>query len=97
MTVREMIEEGQMDMMTKALWDSPGYDCASGEIAKKGTTTIIGHTPNRMVECRDNYIDVDCGAGYYGNASLVDLTKGNVKYFDVEYEREKENNKQQEK
>lgn len=97
MTVREMIEEGQMDMMTKALWDSPSYDCASGEIAKKGTTTIIGHTPNRMVECRDNYIDVDCGAGYYGNASLVDLTKGNAKYFDVEYEREKENNKQQEK
>ncbi len=97
MTVKEMIDGGKRDLMHKALWDRPNHECYSKDITKKGSMTIIGHTPKRMIECKDGYIVIDCGAGYFGNASLVNLTKGTVKYFDVEYEREKENNKQQEK
>jgi len=93
-TVREMINEGKNDLMIDALWSSPGYECSSEEIAKKGTITVIGHTPKKGIEYKNGYFDIDCGAGYGDNASLVNLTKGTVKYIDVKHEREKGNDKQ---
>lgn len=96
-TFREMINEGKFDLIEKALWDRAPDDCSYKEIAKKKTITIIGHTPQKFIEYKDGYFNIDCGAGYFMNASLVNLTKGRVKYFSVEYEREKENKKQNQK
>lgn len=43
-----------------------------------------------MIEYKDGYIDIDCGAGEDKKASLVNLSSGTVEYFDVQKERAKE-------
>lgn len=102
-TVREMLTEGKEQMMINAVW-SRADNCLltaepHPESSKQGSFTVIGHSPtdNNMIKYKNGYIDIDCGAGQGAVASLVNLTKGIVNYFNVDRERKKENNKQQEK
>lgn len=95
-TVRQMLEEGKEKLMQEAVWkrdsDSGLFAKPHPKSAKPGTFTIIGHTPTKsnLIEYKDGYIDIDCGAGYLENASLVDLQDGTVEYFDIHRERMKE-------
>lgn len=91
-TVREMIAGGKVKLIHEAV-DNRQH------IAKPRTFTVIGHSPtdNNMIEYKAGFLDIDCGAGYFDNASLVNLTNGTVKYFDVKHERENENNRQNER
>lgn len=91
-TVREFIAEGQESELKNAVWCRED-DLKTGEkISKDGAFTVIGHTPteSNLIEYKDGYIDIDCGAGYLENASLVDLQNGTVEYFSVNEERMKE-------
>lgn len=103
-TVREMLAEGKEELMSDAVWERGTDGSSHPESAKPGTFTVIGHTPTdkNMIEYKNGYIDIDCGVGKsifdtYRRASLVNLTNGTVKYFDVNRERKKENNKQNER
>ena len=91
-TLREMLNEGKVDLINEAVWSRAGEKYTSKEIAKPDTFTVIGHTPtdSNMVEYQDGHLDIDCGAAYYfGNAGLVDLKNGTVTYFDMRKERKK--------
>lgn len=90
--VREMISDGKLDLMAEALWFRGEDAISSQKISRPGSLTIIGHTPteSRMIEYKDGYIDIDCGAGEDKKASLVNLSSGTVEYFDVQKERAKE-------
>lgn len=97
-TVKDMIAEGKEEVMKTALWARDKMsDNPHPESAKKGVFTVIGHSPtgNNMIEYKNGYLDIDCGAGYLCNASLVNLTNGVVKYFRVLTERKKLNNNKQ--
>lgn len=104
-TLREIITEGKEKLLVDAVWarDEDGSS-PHKESAKPNTFTVIGHSPtdSDMIEYRDGYLDIDCGAAKSRlypnrNVSVVNLTKGTVKYFNVNRERKKENNKQKEK
>ena len=91
-TLREMLNEGKVDLINEAVWSRAGEKYTSKEIAKPDTFTVIGHTPtdSNMVEYQDGHLDIDCGAAYYfGNAGLVDLKNGTITYFDMRKERKK--------
>lgn len=101
-TLRELIAEGKEKLLGEAVWsrDEDGKS-PHKESAKPNTFTVIGHSPtdNDMIEYKNGYLDIDCGAAkstLYPNrsVSLVNLTKGIVKYFNINRERKKENNKQ---
>ena len=91
-TVREMISDGKLDLMAETLWFRGEDAISSKKISRPGSLTIIGHTPteSKMIEYKDGYIDIDCGAGEDKKASLVNLSSGTVEYFDVQKERAKE-------
>ena len=91
-TVREMISDGKLDLMAETLWFRGEDAISSKKISRPGSLTIIGHTPteSKMIEYKDGYIDIDCGAGKDKKASLVNLSSGTVEYFDVQKERAKE-------
>lgn len=91
-TVREMISDGKLDLMAETLWFRGKDAISSKKISRPGSLTIIGHTPteSKMIEYKDGYIDIDCGAGEDKKASLVNLSSGTVEYFDVQKERAKE-------
>ena len=90
-TVREMISDGKLDLMDETLWFRGEDAISSKKISRPGSLTIIGHTPteSKMIEYKDGYIDIDCGAGGNKKASLVNLSSGTVEYFDVQKERAK--------
>lgn len=102
-TVRGMLAEGKEKLMETAVWSRGVNSLMSSEphpeSAKKGTFTVIGHSPtdNNLIKYKNGYLNIDCGAGNGDIASLVNLTKGFVRYFDVNRERAKINNKQKEK
>lgn len=102
-TVREMLAEGKEKLMETAVWSRGVNSLMSSEphpeSAKKGTFTVIGHSPtdNNLIKYKNGYLNIDCGAGNGAIASLVNLTKGFVRYFNVNRERTKINNKQKEK
>ena len=102
-TVREMLTEGKEKLMETAVWSRGVNSLMSSEphpeSAKKGTFTVIGHSPtdNNLIKYKNGYLNIDCGAGNGAIASLVNLTKGFVRYFNVNRERAKINNKQKEK
>lgn len=91
-TVRKMISDGKLDLMAETLWFRGEDAISSKKISRPGSLTIIGHTPteSKMIEYKDGYIDIDCGAGEDKKASLVNLSSGTVEYFDVQKERAKE-------
>ncbi len=104
-TVREMLAEGKEKLLFDAVWlrDEDGVS-PHKESAKPGSFTIIGHSPtkNDRIYCKDGYLDIDCGAAKsemypMRTVSLVNLSKGIVKYFNVNRERKKANNKQKER
>ena len=97
-TVREMLAEGKEELMSDAVWKRGAGDKPHPESAKPGTFTVIGHSPtnNNKVKYKAGYLDIDCGGGYY-YASLVNLTKGRVKYFGDKHGREKVKNKQKDR
>lgn len=94
-TVREMIAEGKEKIMSDAVWERGDGGRPHPQSAKKGIFTIIGHSPTNKnkVTYKSGYLDIDCGGGSF-YASLVNLTKGTVKYFGEKQEREKDSNKQ---
>lgn len=102
-TVRGMLAEGKEKLMETAVWSRGVNSLMSSEphpeSAKKGTFTVIGHSPtdNNLIKYKNGYLNIDCGAGNGDIASLVNLTKGFVRYFNVNRERAKINNKQKEK
>lgn len=102
-TVREMLAEGKEKLMETAVWSRGVNSLMSSEphpeSAKKGIFTVIGHSPtdNNLIKYKNGYLNIDCGAGNGAIASLVNLTKGFVRYFNVNRERAKMNNKQKEK
>ena len=102
-TVRGMLAEGKEKLMETAVWSRGVNSLMSSEphpeSAKKGTFTVIGHSPtdNNLIKYKNGYLNIDCGAGNGAIASLVNLTKGFVRYFNVNRERAKINNKQKEK
>lgn len=102
-TVREMIAGGKDELMIDAVWARGNNSIFSSEphpeSAKKGVFTVIGHSPtdDNLIKYKNGYLNVDCGAGNGSFASLVNLTKGVVKYFNVGRERRKATNRQQEK
>ncbi len=91
-TVRELLIEGKMKMIEEAVWCRNDLSTYNKDIAKEGTFTIIGHTPSdsKMVEYRDGYLNIDCGATYNGRESLVDLQNGKVEYITIKDTRIKE-------
>lgn len=97
-TVREMLAEGKEELMSDAVWKRGSGDKPHPESAKPGTFTVIGHSPtnNNKVKYKAGYLDIDCGGGYF-YASLVNLTKGIVKYFGDKHGREKVKNKQKDR
>ncbi|MBQ2835738.1 MAG: metallophosphoesterase [Clostridia bacterium] len=97
-TVREMIAEGKEKLINDAVWGRGNDGNPHPESAKPGTFTVIGHSPteNNRIKYKNGFMDIDCGGGYH-YASLVNLTKGTVKYFGAHYEQEKENNKPKER
>ena len=102
-TVREMFAKGKEKLMGDAVWSRGSSSLFSSEpdpgSAKEGAFTVIGHSPteNNLIQFKNGYLNIDCGAGQGCFASLVNLTKGVVKYFNVAKERRKEVDKQQEK
>ena len=102
-TLGDMIRERKQKLLENAVWlrdpNSTLFGKPHPESAKEGTFTVIGHSPtdSNFVSYENGALDIDCGAGHGGFASLVNLTKGVVKYFNVVKERAKANNKQQEK
>lgn len=93
-TLREMIKEGQESKINEALWSrdpKTGTSKPHPQSAKPGVFTVIGHSPtaDNKVNYKDNYIDIDCGGGYH-YCSLINLTKGTVKYIDEYFEEKKE-------
>ena len=91
-TVRELLREGKMNMIEEAVWCRDSSETVNKNIAKKGTFTIIGHTPtdSNMIEYKNGYLDIDCGAAYEEREALVDLQNGKVEYFNVQEEKMKE-------
>ncbi len=91
-TVRELLKEGKMDMIEEAVWCRDNSGTENKNIAKKGTFTIIGHTPtdSKMIEYKNGYLNIDCGAAYEERESLVDLQNGTVEYFNIQDEKMKE-------
>ena len=79
-------------MIEDAVWCRDNSETVNKRIAKKGTFTIIGHTPteSKMVEYKDGYLNIDCGAAYEESEALVDLQNGTVEYFNVQEEKMKE-------
>ena len=93
-TLREMIKEEQESKINEALWSrdpKTGTSKPHPQSAKPGVFTVIGHSPtaDNKVNYKDNYIDIDCGGGYH-YCSLINLTKGTVKYIDEYFEEKKE-------
>ena len=93
-TLREMIKEEQDSKINEALWSrdpKTGTSKPHPQSAKPGVFTVIGHSPtaDNKVNYKDNYIDIDCGGGYH-YCSLINLTKGTVKYIDEYFEEKKE-------
>ena len=97
--------QGKEKLLFDAVWlrDEDGVS-PHKESAKPGSFTIIGHSPtkNDRIYCKDGYLDIDCGAAKsemypMRTVSLVNLSKGIVKYFNVNRERKKANNKQKER
>ena len=93
-TLGEMIKEGNENKIHEALWSrDPDKSIASPhpQSARPGVFTVIGHSPtdDNKVNYKDDYMDIDCGGGY-NYCSLVNLTKGTVKYIDNDFEKKKE-------
>ena len=93
-TLREMIKEEQESKINEALWSrdpKTGTSKPHPQSAKPGVFTVIGHSPtaDNKVNYKDDYMDIDCGGGY-NYCSLVNLTKGTVKYIDNDFEKKKE-------
>ena len=100
-----MLAEGNANLLFDAVWsrDTDG-ESPHKKSAKPGYFTIIGHSPTKgnRVNYKYGYLDIDCGVGKSEadpdrSVSLVNLTKGIVKYFNVNRQRKKAKNKQQEK
>ena len=93
-TLREMIKEEQESKINEALWSrdpKTGTSKPHPQSARPGVFTVIGHSPtdDNKVNYKDDYMDIDCGGGY-NYCSLVNLTKGTVKYIDNDFEKKKE-------
>ena len=83
--VREMLDRKEDKKIEEAVWSRAGQDYDEKEIARKGVFTIIGHTPTKSerVEYRKGYLNIDCGVSAGRNASLINLSEGKIKYFNV--------------
>ena len=95
-----MINEHLLELIGEATWSrDDDKESPHRKSAKSGIFTIIGHSPtkNNMIQYKNGYLDIDCGAAKLQIASLVNLTNGKTKYFSVRHEREKESKKQKEK
>jgi len=92
-TLREMLAEGKELLVEDAVWlrSSDGKK-PHEKSAKDEIFTVIGHSPTKdhMIKYQKGYLNVDCGCGGMESASLVNLTKGVVKYFNVMRENLKE-------
>ena len=94
-TYREMLDDNvNKKIYESALFDSPGYECKAKDIPRDGIFTVVGHTPTfhngYQIEFNKDYMDIDCGVSYGGNAALVNLTDGDVEYFSAQNIKEKE-------
>ena len=95
-TFKQMIDKGQETKALEALQSSVPYDCKEEDIPKKDMFTIIGHTPTfNTIQLSKGYIDIDCGIAYGRQLALVNLTEGEVQYFNAESIKEKAKTKEE--
>ena len=82
----------------EAVFDRAEDDCKVEDIAKEGIFTIIGHTPTisngYQIDINKGYVDIDCGISYGENVALLNLTSGDIEYFNAERIKEKNKNTQ---
>ncbi len=91
-TVYEFLQQGREDELKECVWsriNTPKSNKTNevwkeSDISKENTLTIVGHTPtdNKKIQVYDSFVDIDCGAAYYGNGCLLRLNDGKVVYFD---------------
>ena len=89
--VKDFLREGRQKELEMAVWTRKGDRKSSEnnevwkdeEIGKNNIYTIIGHTPTSgTIEFSNGYVNIDCGASYFGNECLLRINDGKVVYFD---------------
>ena len=90
-SVKDFLETGRQKELEMAVWtrkgdqktDQSGEVWKDEEIGKNNVYSIIGHTPtNGMIEISKGYVNIDCGASYFGNECLLRINDGKIVYFD---------------
>ena len=90
-SVKDFLETGRQKELEMAVWtrkgdqktDQSGEVWKDEEIGKSDVYSIIGHTPtNGMIEISKGYVNIDCGASYFGNECLLRINDGKIVYFD---------------
>ena len=96
-TFKQMMDNGQELKILETLESRAPKHCKEEDIPKKDMFTIIGHTPTfNTIELGKGYIDIDCGIAYGEQLALVNLTEGEVQYFNAEEIKEKAKSKTKE-
>ena len=97
-TVLDMVSNGQEEVLKNAI----EYRTKNGDysqIKKENVLTIVGHTPTKSKQIEyhiPGVLSIDCGISYDDQLALVNLTEGEVQYFNAESIKEKAKSKTKE-
>ena len=98
-TVLDMVSNGQEEVLKNAI----EYRTKNGDysqIKKENVLTIVGHTPTKSHQIEyhiPGVLSIDCGISYGDQLALVNLTEGEVQYFNAEEIKEKAKSRTKEK